>query len=136
MTEKYHISEKILVKGFGGLEHSNLIEVRRSRVEKGKAFDDRTANEYSLKPLLSPAQIAQRWRAIEKSCGKEKFERARSIAAHWEKDNDFDFVKGIITLIDSYGLPAVEGAMAKVADYSPNNSARNLDYLEKVIKSA
>ena len=86
----------------------------------------------SLVALLSPQEKAQ-LEGIREKHGKNKVAQARAIAQKWDMENKFDDVEAIVKLIDAYGARRVEGAMDKVADYSPNNSARNVAYLEEVI---
>jgi HKD family nuclease len=134
MQKKYHISDTTLVRCFAVLEKMDLITVLRAPTTPGKNYYDRKANQYRVKPLLSPGERMSLWQKMEKKYSKIKVKAAREMAAVLDWENDFNNVEGLIVLIDKYGESAVREGLSRMADYSRQNSARNMAYLTKVVE--
>ena len=136
ISEEFHVSEVTVTNGMRELEKLQIVDVLRSKlVVKGRPYNDRPVNCYLLKSLPSPESIKQGWETLEASYGKEPVNLGRKLAAFIDQDNDYQVVEKFIQLVDTYGYDWVEGAVKITAKLAVQNPARNVFYVEGILKN-
>lgn len=134
LNTKYHLSSRSLSRGLRSLEQQDILEISESEASDSD-FTDRTANQYRLKPLISPQEKELLWKQLQENEGKDKVARACAYAAKLGEENNLDTVKAFIRFIKQYQPQAIEKALTLVAGYRNNNPLKNIYYLEEVIKN-
>lgn len=72
---------------------------------------------------------------MEASYGKEPVGLGRKLAAFIDEENDYQVVEKFIQLVDAYGYDWVEGAAKITAKLAVQNHARNVFYVEGILKN-
>jgi len=135
LARKYHVNRQAFIHGFGALEKADILGVRRSEIVPGKAYDDRKANQYYFKPLLSAQEKAQQWQELESRFDRESVAQGRALAGRLDKENDLREVECLLGLAKEYGWTETTKAINTVRRLCPNNPRRDTAYAAGILEN-
>jgi hypothetical protein len=121
-------------EALNGLQRRDLLTINRSPITAD--YKKRRPNQYGLKPLLSPAERATRWRKLEKKHTPEGIAQARALASTIGYGNDFDSADELAAAIRTYGYEAVKKTTEAVATKQAANPKRNAGTITTYLRNA
>lgn len=133
LSARHHISGDFISEGTTALRRANLVEVEFSQVGT-EGYEQRRANTYFLNPLYNPRERDEKLKALETQYGKEKVERAKTLASMVYEDSDLSGIKALIELENQYGIDIIREAAGIIRQKNPDNSKRSMGYLINTIK--
>lgn len=134
LSKDFHISESFISDGTKNLRIQNLLDIQYSSLED-QNYSHRQPNVYTPKLIYDPSELQKELQKLEQKYGKEKLQRAITVAAIVFEQNDPEIIKTLIDLEDQYGEAVIQEASGKIGDKNPDNPKRSAGYLINTIKS-
>jgi len=150
LRDDFYTSVYTITRGMRELERFQIVDIWRGRLpNKQSPFTDKPVrqwfgflysqshkpvNLYLLKPLPSPESIKHAWEALEEAYGREAVALARKLARLIDEENNYQVAEKFIQLIDAYSYNWTESAAKITAKLSGQNPARNVFYVEGILK--
>ncbi|MBI4352436.1 MAG: hypothetical protein HY593_00770 [Candidatus Omnitrophica bacterium] len=134
LSERHHLSEGFISEGTTLLRRADLVEVQYDQTG-AKGNPSRLANVYTPNELYDPKEREAKLKGLEKSHGRERFDRARGYAGLVYEDNSFEGIKTLLELGGRYGWETVEEAAEVIKLKNPDNPKRTMGYLIGTIEN-
>lgn len=134
LGERYHVHLSTIQNGMRELKKLNIIEVQYSSFQK-PGPKGKLPNRYFLNPLYSQEELQNKLNKLKEQYGEKNFNLSRQLATEIEDEYDPVIVEEFLTLIKKYGTDNVKKATAIVIPKSPENPARNINYIKGILEN-
>lgn len=134
LSKAHGLSESFISDGNQNLRKLNLLDIKYSDLEDLR-FDQRKPSAYTLKEMYDPAELKRDLDKLTEKHGKEKLNRAMTIASLVFEENNLKTIHALLELETQYGETIVNESAKKISEKNPDNPKRSAGYLINTIKS-
>ena len=130
----FGISPDVVQVGTSELRRLNILEVIYFGFDQKPFYKDRPVNQYRLNELISPAEEAAKWKALEAHSIKESFLEARRYARILDEPRDPRVVARLLVLLENYPADWVREAMGRMQRIRTDNPRKHVQYVEGILE--
>ncbi len=137
LSDRFHIDEGILRSGFTELKRDNVIEFIFPKKSLKGSIRARLLVSYKNNPLLSEEEKETellKIRNLYVSISQDDWKRARYYADIYDDPYDPKLARQFLELIRNYPEHTLDPVVKRVAQFSPDNSLRNPDYVKTILE--
>lgn len=134
IAKLYGLYPDTFSKGSRELKYFNLVEIEGRMQPRGKAYDERPANHYSLRPFYSMDDFEKRLDDFRNEKGRAVMNRILKMARELGEPWDLSVIQEFADLKEEYGMKRLVKAHGKVAKLATHNPMRSVVEVARLLR--